>query len=70
MVPVVRYVCVCMPATTMSCGNADELMKMAWRADMIDPRNHVLGGVHIGGTWQIRLNDPGTAAMLSNVTFL
>ena len=37
---------------------------------MCIPKEPVLGGVHIGGTWRIQLNDPGAAAMLSYVRLL
>ena len=30
---------------------------------LVDPRKHVLDGVHIGAAWRIRLNRPCAAAM-------
>ena len=36
----------------------------------VGPLNHVLNGVHIGATWQIRLNDPCAAAMRPYVRLL
>jgi len=36
----------------------------------VGPRKHVLDGVHIGATWQIRLNRPCTATMRPFVKLL
>jgi len=44
----------------------DEPVEMAFGG----PRNHVLDGVHIGATWQIRSNDPSSATMRLYVRLL
>ena len=36
----------------------------------VGPRNHVLDGVHIGATWQIRLNRPRAEAMQPYIKLL
>jgi len=36
----------------------------------VDPRHHVLHGVHIGATWRIRLNHPCTATVWPYVKLL
>jgi len=34
----------------------------------MSPTNHVLDGVYIGATWQIRLNDPRSVAIRAAAT--
>jgi len=45
--------------SAMNCANVAEQIEMpfGWRT-LVDPRKHVLHGVHIGATWWIRLNSP------------
>jgi len=48
----------------MRCAKMAEPIEMPlWMMSEVNSRKHVLDRVHIGATWQIRLNHPCVAAM-------
>jgi len=48
--------------SAVSCAKMAELIEMLFGLWIqMDPRNHVLHGLHIGATWRIQLNRPCAA---------
>jgi len=64
--------CVCMPVlvTTVSPAKMAEPIEMPFSGNArMAPKNHLLYGyIHIGATWQIRLNNPCAATMRAVAT--
>ena len=54
--------------TTRKNAEAIEMLFGIWTR--VDPRKHVLGGVHTGTSWRIPLNRPCAAAMRPVVKLL
>jgi len=48
----------------VSCAKTAEPIELPFETwTLVDPRNHVLDGGHIGATWQIQLSRACAAAM-------